>query len=154
MAVEPQSTPISLGNRARIRHWDSPQWDRGIQRSSGTHQRPRVTGVPGDRRSVRPPCGRQPQRGRQRKCTKQINGKQFVVRTNHQALRWLKEFWEPGGKVARWQEELQASDFEWQYRPERQHTNADALSRRPARSHVDCPSCHEPHVPAVTLKVP
>ncbi|KAF8564960.1 hypothetical protein P879_10229 [Paragonimus westermani] len=74
MAVEPQTTPISLGNCARVHHWDSPQWDGGVQRSSGTHQRPRGNVVSGDRRGVRPRMGRQPQNGRQRNCTEQING--------------------------------------------------------------------------------
>ncbi|KAF8565726.1 hypothetical protein P879_09698 [Paragonimus westermani] len=74
MAVEPQTTPISLGKRACVHHWDSPQWDRGVQRSSGTHQRSRGTGLPGDRRGVRPPWKRQPQSGCQRNCTEQTNG--------------------------------------------------------------------------------
>ncbi|CAH8547811.1 unnamed protein product [Dicrocoelium dendriticum] len=78
-------------------------------------------------------------------------GRHFIVRTDHQALRWLREFREPEGQVARWQEQLQAFDFECQHRPGKQHRNADALSRRPSRAHGDCPSCSTSNVAVVSL---
>ena len=59
-------------------------------------------------------------------------GRPFTVRTDHQSLQWLRSFKEPQGQVARWQECLQEYDFVCIYRPGRQHTNADALSRRPS----------------------
>lgn len=40
-------------------------------------------------------------------------------------------FREPDGQVARWLEELQSFQFSVEHRPGSQHTNADALSRRP-----------------------
>ena len=70
-------------------------------------------------------------------------GCKFSVRTDHQALKWLLEFREPQGQVARWLERLQEYHFDVEHRPGNKHTNADALSRRPRRrsQHGDCPSC-------------
>ncbi|KER30878.1 hypothetical protein T265_02804 [Opisthorchis viverrini] len=58
-------------------------------------------------------------------------GRPFRVRTDHQALQWLKNFRDPQGQVARWQEKLQEFQFECTYRAGIRHGNADALSRRP-----------------------
>eukprot|EP00108_Taenia_solium_P011205 TsM_000874900 transcript=TsM_000874900 gene=TsM_000874900 len=57
--------------------------------------------------------------------------KQFIVRTDHQALTWLRTMKEIDRSVARWYEELQQYDFTVQYRKGTMHGNADALSRRP-----------------------
>ncbi|KAL5971434.1 Retrovirus-related Pol polyprotein from transposon [Taenia solium] len=57
--------------------------------------------------------------------------KQFIVRTDHQALTWLRTMKEIDRSVARWYEELQQYDFTVQYRKGTTHGNADALSRRP-----------------------
>ncbi|EUB63911.1 Transitional endoplasmic reticulum ATPase [Echinococcus granulosus] len=54
-----------------------------------------------------------------------------VVRTDHQALTWLKAMREIGRSVALWYEELQQYDFTVQYRRGKGHGNADALSLRP-----------------------
>ena len=67
-------------------------------------------------------------------------GREFVVRTDHQALKWLQTFRDAEGQVARWQEALQEYNFRCIHRPGVKHGNADALSRRPARHHGDCPS--------------
>ncbi|MGL5706847.1 MAG: reverse transcriptase domain-containing protein [Aeromonas sp.] len=56
-------------------------------------------------------------------------GRKFFARTDHQALRWLRNFKDPEGQVARWQEQLQEYDFECVHRPGTRHMNADALSR-------------------------
>lgn len=58
-------------------------------------------------------------------------GRHFVLRTDHASLRWLMNFREPEGQVARWIQCLQEYDFDIVHRPGRQHGNADALSRRP-----------------------
>ena len=58
-------------------------------------------------------------------------GLPFTVRTDHSALQWLVSFREPEGQVARWLEELQAYNFTVVHRAGAQHSNADALSRRP-----------------------
>ena len=57
-------------------------------------------------------------------------GKPFTVRTDHQALKWLRSLSEPTGRKARWLETLAEFDFMVEHRPGRQHANADALSRR------------------------
>ena len=59
-----------------------------------------------------------------------LYGRQFVLRTDHVAIRWLKNFKEPTGQLARWLERLSAYDFIVQHRPGRKHLNADALSRK------------------------
>ena len=58
-------------------------------------------------------------------------GRQFVLRTDHGSLVWLKNFREPEGQVARWLERLQEFDFQVIHRRGKKHTNADALSRLP-----------------------
>ena len=68
-------------------------------------------------------------------------GRNFLVRTDHHALKWLMSFKQPEGQVARWLERLQEYDFTVEHRPGLSHANADALSRRPRRKHGICPSC-------------
>jgi hypothetical protein len=70
-------------------------------------------------------------------------GKRFLVRTDNIALRWLLNFKDPSGQVARWLECLAEFDYEIQHQAGRLHGNADALSRKPRRNrqHGDCPSC-------------
>ena len=60
-----------------------------------------------------------------------LYGRQFLLRTDHGSLRWLFNFKEPEGQVARWIEAL--STFDIQHRPGRQHGNANGLSRIPCR---------------------
>ena len=62
-------------------------------------------------------------------------GRQFILRTDHGSLAWLRNFKEPEGQLARWLERLQELDFEIVHRQGRRHSNADALSRLP------CPQC-------------
>ena len=60
-------------------------------------------------------------------------GRQFLVRTDHSALQWLRRTPEPIGQQARWLEISEGLTFTIQHRPGRQHSNADALSRIPCR---------------------
>ena len=55
---------------------------------------------------------------------------QFTLRTDHVAIRWLQNFKEPSGQLARWLERLSAFDFVVEQRPGRKHGNADPLSRK------------------------
>ncbi|KRY17737.1 Retrovirus-related Pol polyprotein from transposon 17.6 [Trichinella patagoniensis] len=55
----------------------------------------------------------------------------FTLRTDHDSLTWLRNFKEPEGQVSRWLEHLQEYDMEVVHRRGRQHSNADAMSRRP-----------------------
>lgn len=59
-------------------------------------------------------------------------GKQFVLRTDHGSLRWLHNFRDLEGQLARWVEQLANFNYEIVHRPGKQHANADALSRLPA----------------------
>ncbi len=58
-----------------------------------------------------------------------LYGKKFTLRTDHGSLRWLYNFKDVQGQLARWIEILSTFDFEISHRPGTQHRNADALSR-------------------------
>src|SRR2546425_334016 len=60
-------------------------------------------------------------------------GREFLIRTDHSALRWLKLTPEPIGQQARWLERLEEYSYKIEHRAGNKHTNADALSRRPCR---------------------
>jgi hypothetical protein len=82
-------------------------------------------------------------------------GQKFLVRTDHGSLRWLKNFKDPEGMIARWISQLDTYDMEIQYRPGVRHGNADGLSRKaPCKKCkrddcVDCKSSVEPVTAAV-----
>jgi len=61
-----------------------------------------------------------------------LEGYQFSVITDHQALRWLREIESPTGRLARWMLELQQYTFDVKYRRGKLNRVADALSRLPA----------------------
>jgi len=63
-------------------------------------------------------------------------GRHFTVRTDHSSLRWLLNYKDSSGMVARWLSKLQEYDLEIIHRPGAQHLNADGLSR--------CHSCKNP----------
>ncbi len=71
-------------------------------------------------------------------------GREFRVRTDHNSLRWLQNFKDAEGQVARWLEVLAEFHMDVEHRPGCQHGNADALSRR-------CQQCH--HQPSVSHTV-
>jgi len=60
-------------------------------------------------------------------------GRHFLIRTDHAALRWLRNMPDPVGQQARWLEIMEEYDFEIEHRPGKKHANADALSRKPCR---------------------
>ncbi|GBM44268.1 Retrovirus-related Pol polyprotein from transposon 297, partial [Araneus ventricosus] len=68
-----------------------------------------------------------------------LYGRKFLLRTDHASLRWLLNFKEPEGQIARWIQRLQEYDFEIQHRKGNSHGNADALSRRPCKE--SCKQC-------------
>ena len=57
----------------------------------------------------------------------------FLLRTDHGSLRWLCNFKEPEGQLARWMETLAPYHMDIQHRPGQRHRNADALSRLPCK---------------------
>ena len=58
-------------------------------------------------------------------------GRHFTVRTDHSALRWLQNFKNSKGQVARWLERLSEFNFTVEYRAGQRHGNADGMSRIP-----------------------
>ena len=66
-------------------------------------------------------------------------GRRFIVRSDHQSLVWLFKLKEPRGKIARWIEVLSQYDFEIQYRPGKNQSHCDALSRCENPRACDCP---------------
>ena len=60
-----------------------------------------------------------------------LYGREFLLRTDHAALRWLLKFRNPEGQLARWLETLQQYQFTIEHRSGARHGNADALSCRP-----------------------
>ena len=55
------------------------------------------------------------------------------MRTDRGSLRWLLNFRNPEGQVARWIQVLGEYDYEVVHRRGRAHGNADGLSRRPCK---------------------
>ena len=81
-------------------------------------------------------------------------GRHFVIRTDHAALRWLKNTPEPIGQQARWLETLEGFDYEIEHRPGAKHCNADALSRRPCRQcHMDNSKVGDVYARSLKLQV-
>ncbi|GBL73575.1 Retrovirus-related Pol polyprotein from transposon 297 [Araneus ventricosus] len=60
-----------------------------------------------------------------------LYGQKFLLRSDHASLRWLLNFKEPEGQIARCIQRLQEYDFEIQHCKGTSHGNAHALSRRP-----------------------
>jgi transposase InsO family protein len=58
-------------------------------------------------------------------------GRKFLIRTDHQALKWLLNLKQPKNRIARWIEALSEFDFTVEHRAGVKHGNADALSRCP-----------------------
>ncbi|GBM57276.1 Transposon Ty3-I Gag-Pol polyprotein [Araneus ventricosus] len=68
-----------------------------------------------------------------------LHGRKFLLRTDHASLRWLLNFKDPEGQIARWIQRLQEYDFEIQHRKGTSRGNADVLSRRPCQE--SCKHC-------------
>ena len=66
---------------------------------------------------------------------------QFLLRTDHGSLRWLTNFKECEGMLARWLLVLSGFHFRIEHRPGVKHVNADALSRLRKCPRTDCPTC-------------
>jgi len=82
-------------------------------------------------------------------------GRQFVTRTDHAALSWLRKTPEPIGQNARWLEQLGEYDFLVKHRSGKSHGNADAISRHPCLRKPSCSACHPPaKVRCTTSEVP
>ena len=68
-------------------------------------------------------------------------GRAFQVRTDHKALLWMLNWRKPNtSQYCLWKAELEMYEMDVTYRPGKQHTNADALSRLP-----NCQQCELKH---------
>ncbi|GBN03363.1 Retrovirus-related Pol polyprotein from transposon 297 [Araneus ventricosus] len=64
-----------------------------------------------------------------------LYGWKFLLRTDHASLRWLLNFKELEGQIARWIRRRHKYDFEIQHRKGTTYGNADTLSRRPCKEY-------------------
>ena len=62
-----------------------------------------------------------------------LYGHEFTARTDHGSLRWLANFKDPEGQLARWLETLSSYSMKIEHRPGRLHRNADGLSLIPCK---------------------
>ena len=58
-----------------------------------------------------------------------IFGTHFIIESDHNPLHWLRQVSNSNARLLRWSLALQDLDFEVRYKPGKEHTNADALSR-------------------------
>ena len=68
-------------------------------------------------------------------------GQKFLIRTDHGALKYLLNFKDPQGQMARWLQVLDTYTFDIEHRAGRKHNNADAMSRGPCKQCGD-DDCH------------
>ncbi|XP_076660488.1 uncharacterized protein LOC143363841, partial [Halictus rubicundus] len=56
-------------------------------------------------------------------------GRKFVIRTDHQAIKWLNNCKDPSSRLMRWRLKLEEYEYEIEYTKGKDNTAADALSR-------------------------
>jgi len=86
----------------------------------------------------------------------------FILRTDHEALKWIHSLDEPKGMILRWLEVLANHEFKVEFRRGKKHGNADALSRTEHAPLLDTTDLldHEiaelegPPIGATTLTIP
>ena len=77
-----------------------------------------------------------------------LYGKKFLVRTDHSSLKWLMNFKNPEGQIARWIETLTSYDMKVEHIPDRLHQNADGESRIPC---TQCGMNEETSSPSINV---
>ena len=78
-----------------------------------------------------------------------ILGQEFVLRTDHNSLRWIFSFKAPQGQLSRWLEVLSQYNFKIIHREGKKHGNADALSQMWCESKT-C-DCYDANLPVEAL---
>ena len=78
-----------------------------------------------------------------------LESRHFVVRTDHNSLRWVLNLADAQGRLARWRLRLLEFDFEVQYSPGASHHAADTVSRLRV-----CDSDNSPSEDIVDMDVP
>lgn len=56
-------------------------------------------------------------------------GRKFLIRTDHQALKWLQNCKDPSSRLMRWRLKLEEYEYDIEYTKGKDNTAADALSR-------------------------
>ena len=78
-----------------------------------------------------------------------LYGQRTTIRTDHGALRWLMNFRDIQGQMARWLQVISEYDIDIVHRAGRSHANADSLSRRPCTECTQCDNvkgdCQKPN---------
>jgi len=83
-----------------------------------------------------------------------LQWKPFILRTDHQALTWIRSMKEPSGMIMRWLDILASYEFEVQHRPGTRHGNADGLSRHPDPPALDSRELGAPEEAEVNALTP
>ena len=65
-------------------------------------------------------------------------GRKFLVRSDHQALKYMLSFKSPKGRIARWLEVVSEYDFTIEHRKGVKHGHSDGMSRYPNPSDCEC----------------
>ena len=60
-----------------------------------------------------------------------VYGKEFVLVSDHEPLRWIDSVKDPRQRLIRWRLKLRDYEYTFKYKPGKLNTNADALSRNP-----------------------
>ena len=71
-------------------------------------------------------------------------GRRFRLRTDHSSLRWLLNYRDIDGMLARWLVKLQEYDMAIEHRPGKLHGNADGLSRCHKCKNPECAGNFQP----------
>jgi RNase H-like domain found in reverse transcriptase len=85
-----------------------------------------------------------------------FEGKHFVIRTDHNSLRWVLNLADAQVRLARWRLRPLEFDFEVQYAPGKEHHGADTLSRlRPSdTSLAEPPTAVDTEIPCFEVSRP
>ena len=76
---------------------------------------------------------------------------EFLLRTDHSSLKWLTNFKDCEGILARWLLVLSGYHFRIEHQPGKLHVTADALSRLRKCPRQECPDCDPPQGKVATV---
>ena len=63
-----------------------------------------------------------------------LYGQEILLRTDNMAVKWLRSLKAPTGQTFRWLQQLETYNFTTEHRAAKNHTTADALSRKPCKA--------------------
>ena len=78
-------------------------------------------------------------------------GRQFIIRSDHQALKWLFNVKDPSSKLLGWRLKLEEYDYTIEYMRGKENKVADCLSRvQPIQEKTDHQTIKTSDVPSVS----